>query len=64
MLLANRASAKLLGDYGIFRVHLLPEISKIEELLEDLATVGIFVENYTDVISLIGASRRRLKRWA
>ncbi len=62
MLLANRASAKLLGDYGIFRVHLPPEISKIEELLEDLATVGIFVENYTDVISLIGAIQKEAKK--
>ncbi len=62
MLLANRASAKLLGDYGIFRVHLPPEISKIEELLEDLATVGIFVENYTDVISLISAIQKEAKK--
>jgi len=51
-----------LGDYGIFRVHLPPEISKIEELLEDLATVGIFVENYTDVISLIGAIQKEAKK--
>ncbi len=62
MLLANRASAKLLDEYGIFRVHLPPEISKIEELLEDLATVGIFVENYTDVISLIGAIQKEAKK--
>ncbi len=51
-----------MGDYGIFRVHLPPEISKIEELLEDLATVGIFVENYTDVISLIGAIQKEAKK--
>ena len=46
MLLANQAAAKRFegdGD-GIFRIHEAPEMSKIEELLEELATVGIFVE--------------------
>ncbi|WP_457602902.1 ribonuclease R family protein [Nitratifractor sp.] len=46
MLLANKAAAKRFTGDGdaIFRIHEAPEMSKIEELLEELATVGIFVE--------------------
>ncbi len=40
MLLANKAAAKKL-DYGIFRTHGEPTMSKIDKLLEDLAFVGI-----------------------
>ncbi len=46
MLLANKASAKRFEGDGdsIYRIHEAPEMSKIEELLEELATVGIFID--------------------
>jgi ribonuclease R len=46
MLLANQAAARRFSGDGdaIFRIHEAPEMGKIEELLEQLATVGIFVE--------------------
>ncbi|SFV67291.1 3'-to-5' exoribonuclease RNase R [hydrothermal vent metagenome] len=52
MLLANQASAKRF-EYGIFRVHLPPQLSKIEELLEELSSIGLFVSNYDDSPSLM-----------
>ncbi len=58
MLLANQASAKRFDDYGIFRVHQPPQLSKLEELLEDLATIGLFVSNYEDSPSLIRAIQK------
>jgi ribonuclease R len=60
MLLANRASAKrFTGDNdGIFRIHEPPQLSKIEELLTELATVGIFVDKYEDSPSLIRAIQK------
>lgn len=57
MLLANQASAKRF-DYGIFRVHLPPQLSKIEELLEELSAIGLFVSNYDDSPSLIRAIQK------
>ncbi len=60
MLLANQASAKLF-DYGIFRVHLPPELNKLEELLIELATIGITVNEYEDTPSLIRAIQREAK---
>ena len=58
MLLANQASAKKIGDYGIFRVHLPPQLSKLEELLQELATIGLFVKEYDDSPSLIRAIQK------
>lgn len=60
MLLANRASAKrFTGDNdGIFRIHEPPQLSKMEELLSELATVGIFVDKYDDSPSLIRAIQK------
>ncbi len=55
MLLANQAAAKRFDNYGIFRVHLPPQLSKIEELLEELATIGLYVEHYEDSPSLMRA---------
>jgi len=51
MLLANKAAAKKL-EYGIFRTHGEPTMSKIEKLLEDLAFVGIH-ERFTPDIPLL-----------
>ncbi len=61
MLLANQASAKrfkvaeMEEEYGIFRIHEPPQLSKIETLLEELAAIGLFVEKYEDSPSLIRA---------
>jgi ribonuclease R len=46
MLLANKAAAKRFEGDGdsIFRIHEAPDRAKMEELLEELATVGIYVE--------------------
>jgi ribonuclease R len=56
MLLANQASAKRFeDDYGIFRIHQPPQLNKLEELLEELATIGLFVKEYDDSPSLIRA---------
>ncbi len=41
MLLANKAAAKMF-KVGIFRTHEEPDSEKIEDLLNDLATIGIF----------------------
>ncbi len=60
MLLANQASAKLF-DYGIFRVHLPPQLSKLEELLTQLATIGITINEYEDSPSLIRAIQKEAK---
>jgi len=52
MLLANKAAAKRL-EYGIFRTHGEPAMSKIEKLLEDLAYVGIGERFNPDIPMLI-----------
>ena len=52
MLLANKAAAKRL-EYGIFRTHGEPSMSKIEKLLEDLAYVGIQERFNPDIPMLI-----------
>ena len=57
MLLANQASAKRF-EYGIFRVHLPPQLSKLEELLGELGDIGLFVCDYDDSPSLIRAIQK------
>ena len=52
MLLANKAAAKRL-DYGVFRTHGEPTLSKIEALLEDLAFVGIHERFSPEIPTLI-----------
>lgn len=61
MLLANQASAKRF-EYGIFRVHLPPQLSKMEELLEELSGIGLFVSHYEDSPSLIRAIQKEAER--
>ena len=51
MLLANKATAKLF-EYGIFRTHEEPSLEKIEELLNELATIGIFAKEFKSIHSL------------
>ncbi|MEA3491024.1 MAG: ribonuclease R family protein [Campylobacterota bacterium] len=68
MLLANQASAKRFkttderGEYGIFRIHEPPQLAKIEVLLEELASIGLFVESYEDSPSLIRAIQSEAKK--
>ncbi|CAA6813237.1 MAG: 3'-to-5' exoribonuclease RNase R [uncultured Sulfurovum sp.] len=57
MLLANQASAKRF-DYGVFRIHTPPQLTKLEELLEELAAIGLFVKEYDDSPSLIRAIQK------
>lgn len=60
MLLANQASAKRFegeGD-GIFRIHEPPQLSRIEQLLTELASIGLYVEEYKDSPSLIRAIQK------
>jgi ribonuclease R len=68
MLLANQAAAKRFKkanreeEYGIFRIHEPPQLSKMEALLEELAAVGLFVESYEDSPSLIRAIQSEAKK--
>ncbi len=60
MLLANQASAKRFtgeGD-GIFRIHEPPQLERTEALLAELATIGLYVEEYEDSPSLIRAIQK------
>jgi len=57
MLLANQASAKRF-EYGIFRIHTPPQLTKLEELLEEVASIGLFVKEYDDSPSLIRAIQK------
>lgn len=57
MLLANQASAKRF-EYGVFRIHTPPQLTKLEELLEELASIGLFVKEYDDSPSLIRAIQK------
>ena len=52
MLLANKAAAKKI-NYGIFRTHGEPSLTKIENLLEDLSFVGIHEKFNNDIPLLI-----------
>jgi len=60
MLLANIASSKV-SETSIYRIHDKPSLKKLEELLSELATVGIFVEEYSDSIDLIGKIQAKAK---
>ena len=64
MLLANVASAKLFEpkELSIFRIHEAPQLSKIESLLEELATIGLFVERYDESPSLIRAIQAKASK--
>ncbi|MEY3002563.1 MAG: hypothetical protein RLZZ428_938 [Pseudomonadota bacterium] len=64
MLLANQASAKRFtgeGD-GIFRIHEPPQLVKIEALLTELASIGLYVDAYEDAPSLIRAIQKEAEK--
>ncbi len=48
MLLANKAAAKMF-KYGIFRTHEHPEAKKIENVIKELMSVGIFPKKYSSL---------------
>ena len=60
MLLANQASAKRFEGDGdsIFRIHEPPQLSRIEQLLTELAAIGLYVQEYEDSPSLIRAIQK------
>lgn len=60
MLLANKASAKML-ESGIFRVHPTVSPKSIEALLEDIMEFGIFVESIPDTHKLILNIQKKAK---
>jgi ribonuclease R len=63
MLLANKEAAKLM-QRGVFRVHQEPDRQKIEDLLNTLATIGIFSNSSNNLYSMfqnIQSSADRLK---
>jgi ribonuclease R len=68
MLLANQAAAKRFSSehdedqLGIFRIHEPPQLSKLEELLIELAAVGLYVEEYEDSPSLIRAIQKEAEK--
>jgi len=60
MLLANKATAKMF-EYGIFRTHEEPSLEKIEELLNELATIGIFAKEFKSIHSLFLSIQKQAK---
>ncbi len=64
MLLANQASAKRFSGDGdaIFRIHDEPKEQKIAQLIAELATIGIFVEQSEDVKDTIEAIQKEAKK--
>ncbi len=64
MLLANQASAKRFEGEGdsIFRIHEPPQLSRIEQLLSELAAIGLYVEAYEDSPSLIRAIQKEAQK--
>ena len=64
MLLANQASAKRFTGEGdsIFRIHEPPQLSKIEALLTELASIGLYVEEYEDSPGLIRAIQKEAEK--
>jgi ribonuclease R len=65
MLVANRASAKIFrSEDGIFRVHDEPSESSIENLIEELGSVGIFIETSNDATAkeIINSIKREAEK--
>lgn len=63
MLLANQASAKRFKDdeSSIYRIHEPPQLSRTEQLLTQLAAVGIFVEEYESSPDLIRSIQKEAR---
>jgi len=62
MLLANKAAASMY-EHGVFRIHEEPSQSKLENLYQELASIGIMIElngDMKEIISNIQAQARAL----
>jgi ribonuclease R len=64
MLLANQAAAKRFNGDGdsIFRIHEPPQLSRLEQLLTELAAIGLFVEEYEESPDLIRAIQKEAQK--
>jgi ribonuclease R len=64
MLLANQAAAKRFKGDGdsIFRIHEPPQLSRLEQLLTELAAIGLFVEEYEESPDLIRAIQKEAQK--
>ncbi len=64
MLLANQAAAKRFEGDGdsIFRIHEPPQLSRIEQLLTELAAIGLYVQEYEDSPSLIRVIQKEAEK--
>jgi ribonuclease R len=59
MLLANKAAANALAlDRGIFRVHDQPSLERIEEMMDDLAIIGVYAEVSENIYDTIKALQK------
>jgi ribonuclease R len=60
MLLANKAAAKII-DYGIFRVHEKPSRTSIDELYNNLLSLGIKVNENEDFVKNVKEIQKQAK---
>ncbi len=58
MLLANKEASKDL-QRGIFRVHEKPSFAKLDDMLDTLATIGIYSDEVDDTYSMIRSLQKR-----
>lgn len=61
MLLANRAAANIIDNFGIFRNHQSPDYKKISNLLDELAALGIDIKFNNDLSELIRTIQKHIK---
>jgi len=57
MLLANKAAAHAF-EKGIFRIHDQPSLERIEEMMDDLALIGVYAEMNENIYETIRALQR------
>ena len=57
MLLANKAAAHAFSK-GIFRVHDKPSLERIEEMMDDLAIIGVYADSSGDIYDTIKALQK------
>ncbi len=60
MLLANKASAKMI-DFGIFRTHSKPKRKDINELLNELLSFGIDIDQKQDYLTMLKEIQKQAK---
>ncbi len=57
MLLANKAASHVF-EKGIFRVHDKPSLERIQEMMDDLATIGVYADISEDIYESIKALQK------